>query len=40
VLIFGNFAAAATSLLGILLGVQLLAEGVMLAALGLMARRL
>jgi uncharacterized membrane protein HdeD (DUF308 family) len=40
VLIFGNFAAAATTLLGLLLGVQLLAEGVALIALGLAARNL
>ena len=39
ILIFGNFAAAATTLLGVLLGIQLLADGVALIALGIVSRR-
>ncbi len=35
VMVFGNFAAAATSLLGLLLGIQLIADGVALLALGI-----
>jgi uncharacterized membrane protein HdeD (DUF308 family) len=40
VLVFSDFGSAATSLLGILLGIQLLAEGAALVALGLLARNL
>ena len=40
VMVFGNFGAAATTLLGLLLGIQLLAEGVALIALGFVARSL
>jgi uncharacterized membrane protein HdeD (DUF308 family) len=39
ILVFGNVASAATTLLGILLGVQLLAEGATLIALGVIARQ-
>ncbi|MFC4669043.1 HdeD family acid-resistance protein [Seohaeicola nanhaiensis] len=39
-LVFTDFQSAATSLLGILLGIQLLAEGAGLAAIGLFSRRL
>ena len=38
-LVLGNIATAATSLLGILLGIQLLSEGAALIALGLIARQ-
>ena len=38
ILVFSNFAAAAATLLGLLLGIELLAEGVALVALGLIAR--
>ncbi|GHF35739.1 HdeD family acid-resistance protein [Seohaeicola zhoushanensis] len=40
VLVFTDFQSAATSLLGILLGIQLLAEGAGLVAIGLFSRRL
>ncbi len=40
VLVAGNIAAAATSFLGLLLGIQLLADGIGLIALGLIGRRL
>jgi uncharacterized membrane protein HdeD (DUF308 family) len=40
IMIFGNFAAAATALLGLLLGFQLIAEGAALVALGLLGRGL
>lgn len=39
VLVLGNIASAATSVLGILLGIQLLAEGAALIALGVIARQ-
>lgn len=39
VMIFGNLAEAATTLLGLLLGIELVIEGVALVALGLFARR-
>ncbi|MCR8724255.1 HdeD family acid-resistance protein [Frigidibacter sp. ROC022] len=39
-MIFGNLADAATVLLGLLLGIELLAEGLALIVLGLLARRL
>ena len=39
VLVLGNVAAAATALLGLLLGIQLLFEGAALIALGLVARQ-
>jgi membrane protein HdeD len=39
-MVFGNFADAAVSLLGLLLGIQIIAEGVALIALGLAARKL
>ncbi len=39
-MIFADVMAAATTLLGLLLGIQLLADGVALVALGLLARRL
>jgi uncharacterized membrane protein HdeD (DUF308 family) len=39
-LVFSDFEAAATTLLGLLLGLQLLADGIALVALGLVARRL
>ncbi|MEO6300526.1 MAG: DUF308 domain-containing protein [Paracoccaceae bacterium] len=38
-MVISNIMAAATTLLGVLLGIQLLADGVALVALGLMARR-
>jgi uncharacterized membrane protein HdeD (DUF308 family) len=40
IMVLGNIAAAATTLLGLLLGIQLLAEGVALVVLGLVGRRL
>lgn len=40
VMVIGNIAAAATTLLGVLLGIQLLVEGVALITLGILARRL
>ena len=40
VLVFTDFQSAATTLLGILLGVQLLAEGAGLVAIGLFSRRI
>ena len=40
IMVFGNFAAAATALLGIMLGVQLLSEGVAMIALGILGRKL
>ncbi len=39
ILVLGNIASAATTLLGILLGIQLLAEGATLVALGVIARQ-
>jgi membrane protein HdeD len=39
ILVLGNVASAATSLLGILLGIQLLAEGAALIALGVVSRQ-
>jgi uncharacterized membrane protein HdeD (DUF308 family) len=40
VMVLGNIAAAATTLLGLLLGIQLLAEGIALIVLGLVGRSL
>jgi uncharacterized membrane protein HdeD (DUF308 family) len=40
VMVLGNIAAAATTLLGLLLGIQLLAEGIAMTALGLVGRNL
>jgi uncharacterized membrane protein HdeD (DUF308 family) len=40
ILVFANILAAATTLLGLLLGIQLLADGIALLALGLIARGL
>jgi uncharacterized membrane protein HdeD (DUF308 family) len=39
-MVLGNIAAAATTLLGLLLGIQLLAEGIALIVLGLVGRSL
>jgi len=40
IMVFSNIMAAATTLLGVLLGIQLLADGIALIALGLFARKL
>ncbi|MEO8244979.1 MAG: DUF308 domain-containing protein [bacterium] len=40
ILVFTNIMTAATTLLGLLLGIQLLADGIALIALGIIARRL